>query len=452
WSLQGNQGDKWLQGIAQLPTCASEFNILVEGIRGTSFTGDIALDDFRFEQCYENPPLPTCAQVIGDPNQFMCQSKHCILQENKCDYELDCCDGSDEDNNICYEYQRCDFETDFCLWKPTTDSQLEWKRYRVNAIPYDRRPPYDHTTRSQLGYYLQLPLNSTIQRDTLATISSYLGVAAQQGCTMRFWIYFKSSNNGQLVVGYRHTIEDEIRSLPFSNYQSCQTNAIQCSWQRIDVSLNTILTQSTEIIIGVRTGADRDGIMAIDDITYTPQCVQHNETMSTPYTDLSKTTTAITTYTGPSTTISTTTPYTDPPTTTTRMTTIASIETSATTGTAEITTTTYAQCTQYACSNDGICKPSSTQIGEPMCECKPGFNGPQCENEETSPKKNNLGAILGGVFGGLAAITFVVVGYIYVSSKKRAARVANASAQLPDSLSNGSTKNPTYNETVVTDT
>ncbi len=106
WSLKGDQGVEWLQGIAYLPTCASEFNIIAEGIRGTSFTGDIALDDFRFEQCYENLPFPTCQQDSADPNQFTCQSKHCIPKANTCDYELDCCDGSDEDDQLCSQYQR----------------------------------------------------------------------------------------------------------------------------------------------------------------------------------------------------------------------------------------------------------------------------------------------------------------------------------------------------------
>jgi hypothetical protein len=106
WSLQGDQGDKWLQGTAYIPTCASEFNIIAEGIRGTSFTGDIALDDFRFEQCYETPPVLSCAVVIDDPNQFMCQSQHCIPKANTCDYQLDCCDGSDETDYLCYAYQR----------------------------------------------------------------------------------------------------------------------------------------------------------------------------------------------------------------------------------------------------------------------------------------------------------------------------------------------------------
>jgi hypothetical protein len=101
WSLQGNQGDEWFQAFAYLPTCASEFNMIVEGVRGASFTGDIALDDFRFDQCYERPSSQIC-----DSTQFMCQSKHCIPQANKCDYELDCCDTSDEDDSVCYQYQR----------------------------------------------------------------------------------------------------------------------------------------------------------------------------------------------------------------------------------------------------------------------------------------------------------------------------------------------------------
>ena len=106
WSLQGNQGRDWLLGTAYLPTCVSQFNIVVEGIRGTSFTGDIALDDFRFEQCYEAPALLPPACPAGDKNQFMCASKHCIPQASTCDYEPDCCDGSDEEELVCYNYHR----------------------------------------------------------------------------------------------------------------------------------------------------------------------------------------------------------------------------------------------------------------------------------------------------------------------------------------------------------
>jgi hypothetical protein len=64
---------------------------------------------------------------------------------------------------------------------------------------------------------------------------------------MRFWVYFKSTNNGQLFVGYRYAIGDTMNSLAYSNYQSCQTNATQCSWQRIEVPLSAILNQSAEV-------------------------------------------------------------------------------------------------------------------------------------------------------------------------------------------------------------
>lgn len=64
---------------------------------------------------------------------------------------------------------------------------------------------------------------------------------------MRFWIYFKGNNNGQLLVGYRYTPESDIQPLTFTNYQSCYTNSTQCSWQRIDVALSTVLTQRTEV-------------------------------------------------------------------------------------------------------------------------------------------------------------------------------------------------------------
>ncbi|CAF3769976.1 unnamed protein product, partial [Adineta steineri] len=433
WSLKGDQGNEWLQGIAYLPTCASEFNIIVEGIRGSSFTGDIALDDFRFDKCYENVPPPTCAQAVSDPTQFMCQSKHCIPKTSTCDYELDCCDGSDEDELLCYTYQRCDFEAGSCSWENSSGSELMWERYRANALSFQHRPPYDHTTRSLLGHFYMLRTNATVPKDTFGAVSTYLGATAEQGCTMRFWIYFKGTNNGELVVGYRYAIGDTIIPLSFTNYQSCSTNATVCSWQRIEVSLNAALTQPTEIIIGARTGADRDAIMALDDITFTPQCVKFNGTIPTR-----PPTTSTTPYTGTPTTstTTTTTPYTGTPTT------------STTTTTTPTTTTSYRECAQYICYNNGICKPSPTEVGKPICECQPGYSGAQCETKEPQ-KKSHLGGILGGIFGALAVIALIIVGYIFVLPKIRAARSGEASALLRESLPIGPITNPAYSETAA---
>ncbi|WAR02788.1 MLRP1-like protein, partial [Mya arenaria] len=45
WSQSGNKGNNWLQGQFPLTRVSSLFTIYFEGIRGSSFTGDIAIDD-----------------------------------------------------------------------------------------------------------------------------------------------------------------------------------------------------------------------------------------------------------------------------------------------------------------------------------------------------------------------------------------------------------------------
>ncbi|CAF4442690.1 unnamed protein product [Rotaria magnacalcarata] len=181
--------------------------------------------------------------------------------------------------------------------------------------------------------------------------------------------------------------------------------------------------------------------MAIDDITFTPQCIKYNGTIPTVPTT--------TPYTG------TTTPYTGPSTTTTTTTTPAG-ETTTTTPAGETTTTTtekttttvHAECAEFACYNEGSCKP---QLGKPVCECQPGFNGLHCENKVPPAKKNKLGAILGGIFGTLAFIALIVIGYIYGLPKLRAARDASTSTRLLDSLPIGPITNPAYNATSTSD-
>ncbi|CAF3061755.1 unnamed protein product, partial [Rotaria sp. Silwood2] len=159
--------------------------------------------------------------------------------------------------------------------------------------------------------------------------------------------------------------------------------------------INSTIPRGT-IVIGVTTGADCDAIMALDYITYTPQCVKYNETIPTrPTTTTTLCTgssTTTTRYTGTTTTI-TTTKYTGPSTTTTTV--------------RATTTTRSVVCAQY-CYKGGTCEPPTTELGKPKCERPPSFTGARCENKEKPSKKSNLGAILGGIFGGLAVIALII--------------------------------------------
>lgn len=64
---------------------------------------------------------------------------------------------------------------------------------------------------------------------------------------MRFWAFFKGNNNGQLLVGYRYAIDYNITMLNFSTYQSCSADSTECAWERIEVVLSPVLTQTTEV-------------------------------------------------------------------------------------------------------------------------------------------------------------------------------------------------------------
>lgn len=63
--------------------------------------GDIAVDDVSFENCMQPLPPSSCSG-----NTFKCDSGHCISSSAKCDFEPDCCDGSEERNSTCSKYNR----------------------------------------------------------------------------------------------------------------------------------------------------------------------------------------------------------------------------------------------------------------------------------------------------------------------------------------------------------
>lgn len=48
WSRSGDQGDLWIEGKISLGSASSPFQIMFEGVVGSGFTGDIAIDDVSF--------------------------------------------------------------------------------------------------------------------------------------------------------------------------------------------------------------------------------------------------------------------------------------------------------------------------------------------------------------------------------------------------------------------
>ena len=63
--------------------------------RGTSFTGDIAIDDIKFVDC-SLPRITTC-----QPGDFRCSRGGCVDKRDRCDFSDDCGDESDEQSADC---------------------------------------------------------------------------------------------------------------------------------------------------------------------------------------------------------------------------------------------------------------------------------------------------------------------------------------------------------------
>ena len=105
WALGEQQGREWRHGFAPVQT-NGRYQIIVEGIRGKSFEGDIALDDIGVltdEAC-------TLTPVDADP---------------------------------VYVYQQglsCDFEQDLCQWKFDPTGDFNWTRHTESTPSMDTGP------------------------------------------------------------------------------------------------------------------------------------------------------------------------------------------------------------------------------------------------------------------------------------------------------------------------
>lgn len=104
WTRSNTQGNVWRQAQRTIISTQS-YKILFEGVVGTSWQGDIALDDIS---------------LIGGP---------------------------------CPPALECDFEADFCDFTQNTDDNFDWTRHANSTSSNGTGPSHDHTTMNGFGEF-----------------------------------------------------------------------------------------------------------------------------------------------------------------------------------------------------------------------------------------------------------------------------------------------------------
>ncbi|XP_067654503.1 MAM and LDL-receptor class A domain-containing protein 1-like [Haliotis asinina] len=121
WHQSGNQGNGWLNGQAPITEKIKSYSIVFEGVRGRSYSGDIAIDDITFttSNCGILPLSATAGPQTTAQVTTQVVGKGAFA---------------------------CDFQNDFCGWAQSTRAdQFDWTRNHGGTGSYGTGPSSDHT-------------------------------------------------------------------------------------------------------------------------------------------------------------------------------------------------------------------------------------------------------------------------------------------------------------------
>uniref|UniRef100_UPI00398F495B MAM and LDL-receptor class A domain-containing protein 1-like n=1 Tax=Pristiophorus japonicus TaxID=55135 RepID=UPI00398F495B len=260
WSQSGSQGNHWRRGEVFLGV-QSHSQVFLRAKRGVSYMGDIAVDDISFENCA--PLLIPDRQCSSD--EYACANKFCIPKDRLCDFTNDCADHSDEHPVICSTILgHCDFEFDLCSWRQWRNDNFDWILKLGNTPTLGTAPATDHTLRNPAGHYIYIESPFPQLPGHVARISGPSISKRSKDCKIFFHYHMAGDIIGSLVV-YQVTLSD-YRALPF-NLTGDQGHY----WQRAQITFSA--DEDFEIMFEGRVGKGSKGVIALDDITFTKECI-----------------------------------------------------------------------------------------------------------------------------------------------------------------------------------
>uniref|UniRef100_A0A8C4IGG5 MAM domain-containing protein n=1 Tax=Dicentrarchus labrax TaxID=13489 RepID=A0A8C4IGG5_DICLA len=262
WWLSGSHGDLWRHGEVMVGRMPQDFTILFEASRTFTKPGHIAIDDIDFTNCTLPKPQPLCPE-----NMFTCNNSVCVEHNRVCDFSDDCGDWSDENN--CESQgvvERCSFEQGLCSW---ADSDVDtpgaqWTHHKVQEAWPNHGPPRDHTQNSDAGHYVIPGTHLTERGQTSEMFSKTL--LPSSNCTVRFFFFSLDDAAARLTAQSR-----TLRSGSDDSVLWLSENSQSYSWRRAEVTFSS--SDNSKIVFRYERGEGHRGLVALDDISFSRECV-----------------------------------------------------------------------------------------------------------------------------------------------------------------------------------
>ncbi|XP_067863191.1 MAM and LDL-receptor class A domain-containing protein 1 [Heptranchias perlo] len=273
WSQSGSQGNHWRRREVFLGV-HSHFQVLLRAKRGVSYMGDITVDDISFENCASL--LIPDGQCSSD--EYSCANKYCIPKDQLCDFTNDCADHSDEHPVICSTILgHCDFEFDLCSWRQWRNDNFDWTLKQGSTPTMATGPATDHTLRNPAGHYIYVESPFPQLPGHVARISGPPISKRSKNCKILFYYHMAGDIIGSLIV-YQVTISD-YRTL-LLNLTGDQGDY----WRRAEIPLSA--DEDFEIMFEGRVGKGSKGVISLDDITFTKECISSSIVFDKEHTPL----------------------------------------------------------------------------------------------------------------------------------------------------------------------
>ncbi|KAF7222228.1 MAM and LDL-receptor class A domain-containing protein 1-like [Nothobranchius furzeri] len=269
--LSGNHGDAWHHSEVMVGRSPQDFTILFEASRNFNEPEYVALDDIIFTNCSLPAPESWCPDSM-----FKCNNRVCVDPNQVCDFSDDCGDGSDE---LSCEKQgvmeRCSFEQGFCSWANSdlNPPGADWRLLRGQEALSNHGPRRDHTRNSDAGHYVTPGLHLTVRKQTSEIISKTL--LPSINCTVRFF-YFSMDDAAATLTAQSMTQMSGINNKVLWVRRTSQS----FSWQRAKVTFST--SASSKIVFRYELGEAPRGLVALDDVSFSRECVFDPENSELP--------------------------------------------------------------------------------------------------------------------------------------------------------------------------